>query len=151
MKNGVKIMVVDDEPIILDAVRQLLEHCGCEVAVFGTGNAALACLAERRFDVVITDFSMPGMSGDQLVAKIRQLVPQQRILMATAFAEEFRVFGRHGEAVDGLLLKPFTFHELQAAIEAVLGLNTPLALESVEPLPETTPPDPSARLSPPEP
>jgi CheY-like chemotaxis protein len=150
MKNGVKILVVDDEPVIRHAMRQLLEHCGCEVEAVGDGNAALTSLAERRFDLVITDLSMPGMPGDQLVAKIRQAIPTQRILMATAFAEEYRMFSRHAGTVDGLLLKPFTFRELQDAIEAILDLSTASGLEPIEPLGETSPSAQPRVFSPPE-
>ena len=121
VRKGVKILVVDDESMIREAMRQLLEHCGCEVEAFDNGQAALNRLAERTFDVVITDFSMPGMQGDQLVAHIRKLIPDQRIIMATAFLEEYKVFGQPGATINGLLFKPFTFRDLQDAIEAVLG------------------------------
>jgi CheY-like chemotaxis protein len=121
VRKGVKILVVDDESMIREAMRQLLEHCGCEVETFDNGQAALARLAERAFDLVITDFSMPGMQGDQLVAHIRQLIPDQRIIMATAFLEEYKMFSQPNATINGLLFKPFTFRDLQDAIDAVLG------------------------------
>jgi CheY-like chemotaxis protein len=121
MNLGVKILIVDDEPMVREAMRQMLEHCGHEVEQVENGEAALAQLARREFDVVITDFSMPGMHGDQLVARIRERLPQQRIIMASGFVDEYRVFGQPGAHVDALLLKPFTFQELLDTLESVLA------------------------------
>ena len=118
-------MVVDDEPLVRDALSQLLGHCGCQVETADGGEAALAVLARRDFDVVITDFSMPGLHGDQLVARIRERWPAQRVIMATGFVDEYKVFGQPASHVDALLLKPFTFQELQDAIERVLTLEAP--------------------------
>ena len=113
--------MLDDESMIRDAMKQLLEHCGCEVEAFDNGPAALARLAEHSFDLVITDFSMPGMPGDQFVARVRDRWPNQRIIMATAFVEEYKVFGQPAAAVDGLLYKPFTFKNLRDVIDEVLA------------------------------
>ncbi|HUC84891.1 MAG TPA: response regulator [Candidatus Acidoferrales bacterium] len=151
MRKGLKILVVDDEAIIRDAMKQLLEHCGCEVEACDCGSAALARVAQYRFDVVITDFSMPGMQGDQLVAHIRKVAPSQRIIMATAYVEEYKVFGQPSASVDGLLFKPFTFRELQDAIEAVLARETPAELQAISPLADTMPAEKENSVPPPEP
>jgi CheY-like chemotaxis protein len=148
VRKGLKILIVDDETVLREAMRQLLEHCGCEVESFGDGQAALARLAQRRFELVITDFSMPGMQGDQLAARARELAPDQRIIMVTAYAHEFKVFGQSSTPVDGLLYKPFTFKELKDVIEAVLAGDVPgempamasLADEVSKPQPKTLPP-----------
>lgn len=114
-------MVVDDEPMLRQAVKLLLEHDGEHVETVKSGEAALAALAQDTYDLVITDFSMPGMQGDELVARIRQILPAQRIIMATAFVEEFRVFAQPCGNVDAVLLKPFSYKELHAAVERVLA------------------------------
>jgi CheY-like chemotaxis protein len=125
VKQGVEILVVDDEPLVRHAIKMLLQHAGHKVWQADSGEAALEQLAQRSFDLIITDFSMPGMHGDQLVARIRQLLPAQPIIMATAFAEEYKVFGQPGGNVDALLVKPFTLQELHAAIAHVLGRPPP--------------------------
>lgn len=121
MREGLNILVVDDEPGVRQALKCLLEHGGHKVGAVEGGAAALALLPERKFDVVITDFSMPGMRGDQLVNRIRQMVPTQRIIMATAFAEDYPMLGEPGGGVDALLLKPFSFSDLNQTIERVLA------------------------------
>lgn len=125
MNEGLYILVVDDEEIVRRAIKMLLEHDGHHVWAVDGGQAALAELAQRRFDLVITDFSMPGMHGDELVARIRQLVPAQPVIMATAFVEELKIFGQAVGRVDALLLKPFSFIELRKAIEQVLTAAQP--------------------------
>lgn len=113
-------MIVDDEQLVRDSIKMLLEYAGHEVTAVESGEAALEQLAQKKFAIVITDFSMPAMPGDRLVARIRQVLPFQRIIMATAFAEEYKVFGQPSSHVDALLLKPFSFQQLKDAIQNVL-------------------------------
>jgi CheY-like chemotaxis protein len=133
VKEGVQILVVDDEPLIRHSMKMLLEHDGHKVCAVESGEAALELLAQRRFDLIITDFSMPGMHGDQLVACIRASLPDQPIIMATAFVEEYKVFGQASGNVDALLLKPFSFKELRETIERVLTLEMPAETSDLPP------------------
>jgi len=64
---------------------------------------------------------MPGMHGDELVSHIRKILPQQPIIMATAFANEYEMLRNPNAFVDALRLKPFNFNELRDAITAVLA------------------------------
>ena len=117
----------------------LLEHDGHEVCLADSGEAALEILAQRKFDLVITDFSMPGMHGDQLVVRIRQLIPNQPIIMASAFVEKYKIFGEASGQVDALLLKPFGMKELRAAIEQVLIQAPPEQTSDLPPMAESLP------------
>ena len=117
----------------------LLEHDGHEVCLADSGEAALEILAQRKFDLVITDFSMPGMHGDQLVVRIRQLIPNQPIIMASAFVEEYKIFGEASGQVDALLLKPFGMKELRAAIEQVLIQAPPEQTSDLPPMAKSLP------------
>ena len=124
----------------------LLEHDGHEVCAVDCGEAALAELAQRKFDLVITDFSMPGMHGDQLVSHIRRLAPNQPIIMITAFVEEYKTFGQASGQINALLLKPFSFKELREAIERVL---TPEQVDRPGDLPLIARPSPPLNFTPP--
>jgi CheY-like chemotaxis protein len=146
MKPGVQILLVDDERTIRGAIRMLLEHTGHEVWEAKGGEAALRLLAERKFDVVITDFFMPGMHGDELVSRIRQMLPGQPIIMATAFPEECQAFG-HPTGREALLRKPFTLKELHDAIKQVLTPHSAdqpnICVASATPPPDVrSPPNP---------
>jgi CheY-like chemotaxis protein len=146
MKQSFQILVADDEPLVRRSIQMLLEHDGHVVFAADSGETALAQLAQRRYDLVITDFSMPGMHGDQLVGRIREIQPEQPIIMATAFVEEYEVFGKGSALVDAMLLKPFSLIELREAIERALApaqpsqaLVTPSAAEA-QPAPQFMPP-----------
>jgi CheY-like chemotaxis protein len=143
----IQILVVDDEPTVCRAITMLLRYDGHDVHSADSGEAALAVLEQHHFDLIITDFSMPGMKGDQLVTTIKQLWPEQAIIMATAFAEEFNTFGRPCAGLDYLLQKPFSQLELREAIAQVLAgkiLNPDPGKNEVvcEKAPETLPQPP---------
>lgn len=120
MKQEGEILVVDDDLSVRRIITCLLEYGGYKVGAVEGGEAALRLLAQRQFDVVITDFSMPGMRGDQLVARIRQQLPTQRIIMVTAFADDHTILGLPFGSVDALLPKPFSLEELHQTLERVL-------------------------------
>ena len=117
MTKGLNILIVDDEPAVRQCVKFILERTGHEVRTVDGGEAALEALAKLEFDLVITDFSMPGMRGDQLVARIRKQLPTQPIIMATASAEDY--MPQLSGIVDALIHKPFSLAELHQAIERV--------------------------------
>ncbi len=119
-KARYKILVVDDEPSVCKAIQMMLVFFGHQVQTAADGSAALALFETGRFDLVITDYLMPEMKGDQLIAKIRQRRPGQRIIMVTAFAEDFLKDGKPIGDVNYVLPKPFSLDELRGAIDKVL-------------------------------
>lgn len=121
MNRPLAILLVDDEVIVRQSIVMLLKRAGHEVVGVGDGEIALEIMARRTFDLVISDLSMPGMQGDELVERIRQIRPAQHIIMVTAFVDEYRIFGRETGNIDALLLKPFMFHELTDTIKAVMA------------------------------
>ena len=123
--HGCQILVVDDEPTVSGAIKLLLQFDGHVVQTVDNGEAALALLEQHQFDLIITDFFMPGMKGDQLAARIKQRWPGQPIIMVTAFAEEFNTFGKAQGDVDFVLQKPFSRNELREAVVQVLTEKNP--------------------------
>ena len=119
-KSGLQILIVDDEPSVARSIKMLLEHSGHTVQAAASGEAGLALFDQARFDVVITDFFMAGMDGDQLAAHIKRRRPAQPVIMATASLYGRNTADHPSEHVDYLLNKPFTLAELRAAIAWVL-------------------------------
>jgi two-component system response regulator FlrC len=138
---------VDDEPTVCNAIKRLLEHAGHHVEAVDRGEVALEVLARRPFDLIITDFAMPGMKGDELVARIRKQWPTQRIIMATAFAQQYEVFGRPDGYVDAVLWKPFSLQDLHETIARVMEsgddgqTNALPPMVAEQPVPKFIPPD----------
>ena len=115
-----RILVVDDEPFVCDAVKMMLAFDGHEVVTANDAKEALAVFEKNKFDLVITDFAMPGMKGDELAAAIKSRSPRQPVVMITAYAEMLQSSGKKLPGVDFLVSKPFLLEHLREAISKVL-------------------------------
>jgi len=117
-----RILVVEDDPIIADGVKVSLEHEGYAIDVLADGGQALEALKNEVFDIVLLDIGLPGLDGFEVLKRLRgnncknSSVP---VLMLTARdAIEYRVQGLDFGA-DDYLVKPFDIHELVARIRAL--------------------------------
>jgi CheY-like chemotaxis protein len=115
-----RILVVDDEPFVCEAVKMMLAFDGHEVKTANSGKEALHELDKDTFDLVITDFAMPAMKGDELAAAIKARLPKQPVVMITAYAEMLESSGDPLPGVDCLISKPFLLENLREAITKVL-------------------------------
>lgn len=115
-----RILVVDDEPFVCEAVKMMLAFDGHEVKTANSGKEALDFLQKESFDLVITDYAMPVMKGDELAKCIKALLPRQPIIMITAYAEMLQASGNVLPGVDFLISKPFLLENLREAIAKVL-------------------------------
>src|SRR5579863_3747392 len=111
-----QILVVDDEPTVCKAIQMMLKYYGHDVQIANDGVVALGVFEKGKFDLVITDYLMPEMKGDELVTRIKQTKPEQRIILVTAFAEDFMAYGKPTGGVNYVLNKPFSLEELRVAI-----------------------------------
>jgi CheY-like chemotaxis protein len=111
-----RILVVDDEPFVCDALKMMLNFDGHEVETAGSGNEALERFEVGKFDLVITDFSMSPMKGDELAALIKSRAPKQPVVMITAYAEILQSSGNALTGVDYVISKPFLLENLREAI-----------------------------------
>jgi len=116
-----QILVVDDEPTVCKAIQMMLKYYGHDVQIANDGVVALGVFEKGKFDLVITDYLMPEMKGDELVTRIKQTKPEQRIILVTAFAEDFMAYGKPTGGVNYVLNKPFSLEELRVAISDVMG------------------------------
>jgi CheY-like chemotaxis protein len=110
------ILVVDDEPLVLEAVAMLLKFDGHEVHSATSGQEALAVFKPGKFDIVITDFFMPAMTGGQLAAAIKSHSPSQPVVLLTAYGERFRCSNQRLREVDMVMDKPLAMGHLREAI-----------------------------------
>ena len=108
--------VVDDEPFVCDAVKMMHNFDGHVVETANNGREALALFDKGKFDVVITDFAMPNMKGDELAAQIKSRNPKQPVVMITAYAEMLQASGNLLKGVDFVISKPFLLENLREAI-----------------------------------
>ncbi len=112
-----QILVVDDDEAARESLKLLLGLDGHAVTEARDAAEALAKYEHGRFDLVITDYLMPNMLGDELAYTIRARAPSQPIIMVTAYVEKLK--DRPG-VVDAVLTKPFGVRELRLAISEPL-------------------------------
>jgi DNA-binding response OmpR family regulator len=117
------VLVVDDDVTVRDVVRRYLERDGHRVEVVGDGAQALARAAADPPDLVVLDIMLPGMSGLEVCAGLRDVRPPARpipVIMLTALGEETdRVIGLQTGA-DDYVTKPFSPRELALRVRSVL-------------------------------
>lgn len=113
--------MVDDEPYVCDALKMLLTIDGHEVVTANAGTEALDLYNKGQFDLMITDYSMPGMKGDELAAEVKSRNPQQPIIMITAFVEKLSGEDSPLANVNELVAKPFRLEEIKRAMARVLN------------------------------
>jgi DNA-binding response OmpR family regulator len=134
---GAQVLLIEDEPGIVDFVRRGLEGHGFRVKAETDGVAGERAALEEPVDVVVLDLMLPGRSGLEVLATLHSAKPELPVIVLTARGEvEDRVAGLDRGAVD-YLVKPFSLAELAARIRAQLrsaslGVGTRLEAEDVE-------------------
>ncbi|HTY21702.1 MAG TPA: response regulator [Desulfomonilaceae bacterium] len=118
-KKG-KILVLDDEQIVLDSIRRILDGENYEVRTCRSGDQALNAIKEGGFDVLITDLKMPGMDGIQAMEALTEIDPDLSMIMVTAYSTvDSAVKAMKLGAVD-YIRKPFTPDQLTALVDQVM-------------------------------
>jgi DNA-binding response OmpR family regulator len=114
------ILVVEDEPGIVDFIERGLEHAGFQVCSQMDGTAGLAQALEPMVELVILDLMLPGLSGDEILSRLSMERPDLPVIVLTARGGvQERVKGLDAGAVD-YLVKPFSLDELIARVRAQL-------------------------------
>lgn len=116
------IVVVDDDDDIRFLVVRRLEKLGHTVAAASDGPSGLALVASERPDVVVLDWMMPGLTGIDVLERLRAIdAARPRVLMLTARTQESDIERAMSAGADGFLVKPFTGPELLDAVGSLLG------------------------------
>lgn len=118
-KENKTVLIVDDEPKILEVVASFLENRGYRTITAENGNQALKIFGQENIALIVLDLMMPDMSGEEVCLTIRK---QSRvpIIMLTAKADENNLLNGLGLGADDYIKKPFSLKELHARIETVL-------------------------------
>lgn len=129
--NGIKLLLVDDEPAILQFLEMGLVNEGAHIATAQNGKSALQLASEYQPHVVILDVMMPDLDGFEVCRELKRGGTQVAVIMLTAKDEvDDRVYGLSLGA-DDYLVKPFSFEELLARIHARLRNQFPNLLGEV--------------------
>ncbi len=121
-KPGETVLVVDDEPTVMEVVSEVLEELGYAVIKAVDGTSALAVLESKaRIDLLISDIGLPnGIGGQQIADTGRALRPDMKVLFITGYSEIAVLNQLHLDAATNVLTKPFTMDALASRIKTLL-------------------------------
>lgn len=108
-----RVLLVEDEVLLRMSTTDMLERLGCSVASVGSGEAALELLAqEGGYDLLVTDVGLPGMSGEELAAKVRERYPSVAVVIASGYGRS----SLQGAGIQ-FISKPYSSVDLQQALD----------------------------------
>ena len=128
---GKKVLVVDDEKLIVKGIRFSLEQDGMEVDCAYDGEEALQKIRDNSYDIILLDVMLPKLNGFEVCQQVREFssVP---IVMLTAKGEDMdKILGLEYGA-DDYIIKPFNIREVKARIKAIIRRTTPRNREEVK-------------------
>jgi DNA-binding NarL/FixJ family response regulator len=117
---SVKVLLVDDHPLVLESLRQLLEPDYTIVGSIQDANELLSRVKHLNPDVVLLDASLPGMNGFEAARRLKILLPTVKIIMVTMLTEAISVSEAFKAGANGYVLKHSASDELREAIESVM-------------------------------
>ncbi len=112
-----KILIVDDDPIVIQSCCRILEADGIKTHTVSTVEMGEKILVENTYDLMLTDIKMPGKDGFEMIQRAKEIRPDMPVLIMTGYltsetVEKSRCFG-----VNNYIAKPFTPEELLAAVQ----------------------------------
>lgn len=116
------ILIVDDEPSVLETAGELLASLGYEVLSCSGGVPALEILEDSadRISCVLLDITMPDMSGHEVIREIAGIYPEMEVILTSGFSEKMIVESRDNPCYRGFLKKPYSISQLKSTIEGVI-------------------------------
>jgi len=120
-----KLLVVDDEKAMANAIRDNLAYEGFLVDCAYGGQQALDCLLREKYSLVVLDVMMPDLDGFAVLSKLRETSDRTPVIFLTARSTEADKLRGLGLGADDYVVKPFSILELVARVKAVLNRTTP--------------------------
>jgi CheY-like chemotaxis protein len=120
---GLKVLLVDDEPDILEVIQDRLEAYGFTVVTAGNGREALEKLAAEKFDGVFMDVKMPEMGGIEALEEIRRTDRRIPVIIITSSSTREAAIATLAKGANEYILKPFEWAELKEKIEKVYNIT----------------------------
>jgi CheY-like chemotaxis protein len=116
------ILLVDDEEVILEVSKELLEAMGYRVLTADNGEEAVEVYRKNRdIDIVVLDMVMPNMGGGEAYDRLKEINPDIKVLLSTGFSIDGEATEILKRGCDGFIQKPFRINELAEKIGEILG------------------------------
>jgi len=111
-----KILILDDEPIVLKRLKPAMEKSGYEVEAFSRSLEASKRIMEQDFDIVITDLKMEGLDGMEFLTRVKNRSPATEVIVITGFATMETARESFKKGVFDFLAKPFKLGEIKEVV-----------------------------------
>ncbi|MBN2441810.1 MAG: response regulator [Spirochaetales bacterium] len=126
LRNSGRVLIMDDEVLVRDVARKMLERLGYKVTEAHDGKEVIRIFTEslphqNKFDLVIMDLTIPGgLGGDVTIKELRKINPEVKVIVASGYSNhpimtDYKKFG-----FDGIVEKPFKLNELESILKGVL-------------------------------
>ena len=129
------VLLVDDEPNVLNALKRLLRRDGYRILTAGSAREGLEMLATHNVQVILSDQRMPGMSGTEFLSRVRELYPQTIRIILSGYTElESVIDAINRGAIYRFFTKPWNDDALRTDIRAAFGHHTLIHVPAPEPI-----------------
>ena len=127
MASDKTILLVDDEEIMLNSVRNMLEHLGYNVTTLMDSEEALKLFSKdpAQFDLVVTDQTMPFMTGEDLGKEMMRIRPDIPVILCTGYSDMISSWRAEAMGFRGFIMKPFSVREGAELVRRVLDQRKP--------------------------
>jgi DNA-binding NtrC family response regulator len=115
-QEKLKILILDDEPIVCKRLKPSLEKHGFQVDTFTRSFEALQAVKENGYDIIITDLKMEGMDGMRFLQEAKKLNPNTEVIVITGFATMETAKESFKQGVFDFIAKPFNLSEIQRVV-----------------------------------
>ena len=119
-----RLLIVDDETTLCESLRRVFERDGYEVATAGDAESGLKLFEEGTFDLILSDILLPGMNGIEFLETIKELVPEQLVIVMTAYASIETAVGALRAGAHDYILKPVIHEEIKRLVRLALSARS---------------------------
>ena len=116
-----RILIVDDDHAMRLALSESLESCGYDIGAAENGNEALSLFNKRKFDLVVTDMKMPGMTGIEVLQGVKKMSPDIPVILITAYGTVNTAVEAMKEGAAEFIMKPFSLDDLETVVKNVIS------------------------------
>ncbi len=116
-----RILVLDDEPIVCKRLKPALEKLGCDVKTFTESSEAMHEIQQIDYDIIITDLKMKGIDGMRFLQEAKRKSPRTEVIVITGFATLETAKESFRKGVLDFIAKPFKLTEIQRVVEQAVA------------------------------
>mgnify|MGYP001823007103 CR=1 FL=1 len=119
--KNMKILLVDDDEWIRDSLRLYFEAEGCNLLTFETAEEGMEAVKQQAYDIVISDYKLPGMDGLEFLRRVKEKQPNAFEILVTAYANCEIEKEANEIGVKDIIPKPFTSEDVETSLSRIIG------------------------------